>query len=55
MEEEIWAVIRALPADKASGPDDFTARFLQEAWPVIRVDVMQVFDMLWHHEHPRPK
>jgi hypothetical protein len=50
MEEEIWAVIRALPADKASGPDDFTARFLQAAWPVIRVDVMQVFDMLWHRD-----
>jgi hypothetical protein len=47
-EEEIWTVIRAMPVDKAPGPDGFTTRFLQLAWPVTRADVMQVFDTLWH-------
>jgi hypothetical protein len=28
MEEEIWKIIRALPADKLSGPDGFMTRFL---------------------------
>jgi hypothetical protein len=32
-------VIRALPTDKASGPDSFSVRFFQSAWPVIRADV----------------
>jgi hypothetical protein len=36
------------PPDKALGPDGFMARFLQVAWPVIRVDIMWVFYALWH-------
>jgi hypothetical protein len=28
-EEEIWAAVKALPPDKAPGPDGFTARFFQ--------------------------
>jgi hypothetical protein len=30
-EEEVWVVIRAMSADKAPSPDDFTMRFLQVA------------------------
>jgi hypothetical protein len=30
-EEEVWTIIRALPPDKAPGPDGFTARFLHVA------------------------
>jgi hypothetical protein len=33
--------------DKASGPDSFTARFFQAAWPVIRHDLMSAFDAFW--------
>jgi hypothetical protein len=36
LEEEIWAAIRALPADKAPGPDGFTARFYQVCWPTSK-------------------
>jgi hypothetical protein len=44
----VWAVIRALPPDKAPGLDGFSARFLQAAWPVIRHDLMMAFDSFWH-------
>jgi hypothetical protein len=47
-EEEILGVIRALPPDKAPGPDGFTNRFFQVAWNIIRPDIMRTFDALWH-------
>ena len=30
-EDEVWAVIRELPNDKALGPDGFTGRFYKKA------------------------
>jgi hypothetical protein len=46
-ESEVWAVIRSLPLNKASGPVGFTACFLQRAWPIIRGDIMGVFYAFW--------
>jgi hypothetical protein len=46
-EEEIWQVIRALPLDKALGPDSFSGLFYQKAWPVIKHDIMNAFHDLW--------
>jgi hypothetical protein len=40
-EDEIWAAIRALPADKAPGPDGFTARFFQTCWATVKDAVMR--------------
>jgi hypothetical protein len=40
-EEEVWSIIRAMRSDKASGPDGFTGRFFQAAWPIIKCDVLQ--------------
>jgi hypothetical protein len=42
-EDEIGNIIHALPLDKASGPNGFTARFLQTVWPIIRPDLMPAF------------
>lgn len=36
-EEEIWGVIRAMPPDKAPGPDGLSAHFFQACWPVIKL------------------
>jgi hypothetical protein len=47
-EEEVWMVIKSLPPDKALGPDRFSARFLQVAWPIICPNVMAAFDAFWH-------
>jgi hypothetical protein len=47
-EEEVWGVIKALPHDKAPGPDGFSAGFLQSAWDIIRLDLMMAFDVFWH-------
>ena len=37
-EEEIWATIQSLPADRAPGPDGFTGRFYKTCWPIIKTD-----------------
>jgi hypothetical protein len=46
-EEEIWSVVRALPADKALGPDGFNGLFYQTAWPTIKKDIFQAFCSFW--------
>jgi hypothetical protein len=40
-EQEIWEVIKSMPADKAPGLDGFTARFYQFFWPLIKDAVMR--------------
>jgi hypothetical protein len=42
--EEVWQVIRAMPSDKAPGPDGFTTHFLQAAWDIIKADIMCAFN-----------
>ena len=37
-EEEIWATIQSLPADRVPGPDGFTGRFYKTCWPIIKSD-----------------
>jgi hypothetical protein len=44
IEEEVWNMIRSLPPDKAPGPDDFSTRFFQATWLVIRLELMAAFD-----------
>lgn len=39
-EEEIWEVIKALPADRAPGPDGFTGKFYKSAWPIIKEQIV---------------
>jgi hypothetical protein len=45
--EEVWAVIKDIPNDRAPGPDSFTGRFYKYAWPIIRDDVVAVFNAVW--------
>jgi hypothetical protein len=44
---DVWAVISAMPADKAPGPDGFMALFYQTAWLLIKRDIMQALAALW--------
>ena len=41
-EEEIWEIIKGMPADRAPGPDGFIGLFFHKAWPVIKGDVIAV-------------
>lgn len=38
--DEVWAAIKAMPSDRAPGPDGFTGAFYKSAWPIIRQEVM---------------
>lgn len=38
--EEVWAAIRAMPSDRAPGPDGFTGAFYKTSWPLIHQNVM---------------
>ena len=39
--EEVWTAIKALPSDRAPGPDGFTGAFYKASWPVIRDELME--------------
>jgi len=39
-EQEIWATIRSLPADRAPGPDGYTGQFYMTCWPIIKTDFL---------------
>lgn len=41
-EEEVWATIKDMHADRAPGPDGFSTAFYQCAWQIIKHDVMAV-------------
>jgi hypothetical protein len=45
-EDEIWSVERALPADKAPGPNGFTRRFYQEAWSLFLLNQAYIIILL---------
>lgn len=38
---EVWAAVKALPSDRAPGPDGFTGAFYKSAWPIIQQEVME--------------
>jgi hypothetical protein len=40
-EDEIWNAIKRLPAQKAPGPDGFTAEFLRACWGTIKADFVK--------------
>jgi hypothetical protein len=39
-EEEVCNIIKALPSDKAPGPDGYAGRFYKKAWLVVKSDFM---------------
>jgi hypothetical protein len=45
--DEVWNIIKSIPNDRAPGPDGFTGRFYKAAWPIIKEDVVAVFNAFW--------
>jgi hypothetical protein len=46
-EEEVWATIKGLPADKAPGLDGLTGRFYKSCWPIIKQNIMAAVSAIW--------
>jgi hypothetical protein len=46
-EEEVWAIIKQMPSDKAPGPDGFTELFFKTCWSVIKGDIMASMSAVW--------
>jgi len=46
-EQEVWAVIKDLPSDRAPGPDGFTGLFYKVTWSTIKQDVLNALNALW--------
>lgn len=43
-EEEAWAAIQALPADRAPGPDGFNGAFYKSSWATIKTDILDAIN-----------
>lgn len=35
-EEEVWAALKQMPAEKAPGPDGFNGTFYKKCWHLIK-------------------
>jgi hypothetical protein len=42
--EDIDKVVRAMPANKAPGPDGFNDTFYKKCWDIIKHDIYQLCD-----------
>ncbi|WVZ92630.1 LOW QUALITY PROTEIN: hypothetical protein U9M48_038679, partial [Paspalum notatum var. saurae] len=51
-EDEVWAAIKSLPADKAPGPDGYTGRFYKSYWSIIKGDLMAALSLDVKDYHP---
>ena len=45
---QVWDTVKALPADRAPGPDGFIGRFYKACWQIIRSDFMAAIITLQH-------
>jgi hypothetical protein len=46
-EEEVWAIVKRIPSNKAPRPDGFTDRFYKTCWPIIKGDIMAAILAIW--------
>ena len=47
-EEEIWNAIKAMPPEKAPGPDGFNDIFFRACWSTIKHDILAAFHQFHH-------
>ena len=45
--DEVWAVVRQMPSDKAPGRDGFTGLFYKRCCHIIREDIMHAVNAFW--------
>lgn len=47
-EGEVEKIVKAMPLDKAPGPDGFTGRFYASCWDIIKHDFMRALHLFYH-------
>jgi hypothetical protein len=52
-EEEVFAVVKELPTEKAPGPDGFIGAFYKSSWGIIKADLLLAIDFFFglHDQH----
>lgn len=52
-EQEVWAVIQDMAAEKAPGPDGFIGKFFKSCWNIVKGDVMAALEFFFtqHDRH----
>jgi hypothetical protein len=51
MQDEVWEVVKSLLADRAAGPDGFTAQFYEVGWDIIKVDVVEAIQQFFYGDN----
>jgi hypothetical protein len=46
-DDEVWAALRLMPANKFPGPDGFSWEFYRSCWSVIKSDVILALRTIW--------
>lgn len=52
-EQEIEAVVKDMPSEKAPGPDGFIGVFYKRCWPIIKADLVQAVMSFYNHRTAR--
>ena len=47
-QEEIGAVVKSLPNDKAPGPDGFNTNFIKHCWDILAPDLYTLIEDFYH-------
>jgi hypothetical protein len=46
-DEEVWAAVHSMPANKSPGPDGFSWEFYRSCWLVVKDDVLRALHAIW--------
>ncbi|KAL6182579.1 hypothetical protein ACLB2K_043998 [Fragaria x ananassa] len=54
LSEEIWAAVKSMDPDSASGPDGFNGYFFVSCWDVVGADVVKAVQYFFQHGYLAP-
>jgi hypothetical protein len=46
-DDEVWAAVRSMPANKSPGPDGFSWKFYRNCWSIVKDDMLRELRVIW--------